>query len=266
MNTETKLSTLSKDCKNYREKLPDLLLEEGYAAAHPELSAHSAGCSPCLEELTSLQQTMAVLSEYKAPEPSAYFDTRLHARLREAQAAAPEGFWERVRSFVQFSTGRSFRPAVAGAPGGRSCPGWRRHVSAGRITTPLSMSLKLRPRSTTSKCWTTTNRPSSRWASSWTFPARKMEKRSRPARLLAARQFGSLTRVRYHGGQIFNGPSVFPLLHANLRSNPDCLTALCKRATLLWSARPSREAYSTTHRQQAGSHPAARTRARHPAA
>jgi hypothetical protein len=115
MNTETKSSQLSKDCQNFREKLPDLLLEEGYAAAHPEWALHSADCPPCLEELTSLQQTMAVLSEFKAPEPSPYFDTRLHARLREAETAAPEGFWERIRSFVQFSTGRSFRPAVAGA-------------------------------------------------------------------------------------------------------------------------------------------------------
>ena len=112
MNSET---TLNKDCKAYRTQLPDLLLQEGYDAAHPELAAHSASCAPCRAELTELRHTFALLDEYKAPEPSAFFDTRLHARLREAQAAAPEGFWERVRSFLQFSTGRSFRPAVAGA-------------------------------------------------------------------------------------------------------------------------------------------------------
>jgi hypothetical protein len=112
MNTET---TLSKDCRNYREKLPELLLEEGYADSHPELLAHSAACAPCLEEYTSLLQTMALLDEYKAPELSPYFDTRLHARLREAQSQAPEGFWERMRSYLTFSTDRSFRPAVTGA-------------------------------------------------------------------------------------------------------------------------------------------------------
>ena len=112
MNTDT---NLSKDCKLYREHLPDFLLDDGYAAAHPELAAHSTGCPPCLYELTSLSQTMDLLSEYKAPDPSAFFDTRLHARLREAQAAPPEGVWERVRSYLTFSTGRSFRPAVAGA-------------------------------------------------------------------------------------------------------------------------------------------------------
>ena len=112
MNTEM---MLSKDCKNYRAQLPDLLLDQNYAAAHPELAAHSAGCPPCLEEFTSMQRTFAVLDEYHAPEPSAFFDTRLHARLREVQNAEPEGLWARVRSYLQFSTGRSFRPAVAGA-------------------------------------------------------------------------------------------------------------------------------------------------------
>ena len=112
MNTEM---DLSKECKTYRAHLPDLLLEEGYAASHPELGAHSAQCPPCLSEMNELQQTFALLDEYKAPEPSAFFDTRLHARLREAQTAAPEGLWERMRSFLQFSTGRSFRPAVTGA-------------------------------------------------------------------------------------------------------------------------------------------------------
>jgi hypothetical protein len=36
-------------------------------------------------------------------------------RLREEQANAPEGWLERWRSRLLFNTGRSFRPAVAGA-------------------------------------------------------------------------------------------------------------------------------------------------------
>ena len=63
----------------------------------------------------SLQETFALLDEWTAPEPSAYFDTRLHARLREEQMAQPEGFFERARSFLLFSTGRHLRPAIAGA-------------------------------------------------------------------------------------------------------------------------------------------------------
>jgi len=115
MNTETDSTNLSRDCKIFRSQLPDLLLEDGYAAAHPELAAHTVQCAPCLTELTEMQRTFALLDEYTAPEPSAFFDTRLHARLRETAAAAPESLWERMRAFLQFSTGRSFRPAVAGA-------------------------------------------------------------------------------------------------------------------------------------------------------
>jgi hypothetical protein len=103
------------DCKTCREHLPDLLLEPGYAQSQPELQAHLDACIECNNELNEMHATIALLDEFSAPEPSPYFDTRLHARLREAQAAAPEGFWERTRAFLTFSTGRGFRPAVSAA-------------------------------------------------------------------------------------------------------------------------------------------------------
>jgi predicted anti-sigma-YlaC factor YlaD len=105
------------DCKACRSHLPDLLLDEGYAAAHPELELHLASCVECRTELSELRATFALLDEFAAPEPSPYFDSKLHARLREAQASEPEGFVERLRSFLLFSTGRSFRPALTGALG-----------------------------------------------------------------------------------------------------------------------------------------------------
>jgi anti-sigma factor RsiW len=105
------------DCRTCRSHLPDLLLDEGFAAAHPELELHLESCIACRTELNELRATFALLDEFPAPEPSPYFDSRLHARLREAQAAEPEGFIERLRSFVLFSTGRSFRPALTGALG-----------------------------------------------------------------------------------------------------------------------------------------------------
>ena len=105
------------DCKTCRSHLPDLLFEEGFAAAHPELESHLESCAECRTELNELRSTFALLDEFTAPEPSPYFDSKIHARLREAQANAPEGFIERVRSFVLFSTGRSFRPALTGALG-----------------------------------------------------------------------------------------------------------------------------------------------------
>jgi len=72
-------------------------------------------CASCRAELAELRSTFALLDEWKAPDISPYFDSRLQARLREAAAAPPEGFWERTRSFLLFSTGRQLRPALAGA-------------------------------------------------------------------------------------------------------------------------------------------------------
>ena len=103
------------DCKTCRNALADLLLDESYAAAHPEVAAHIAACAECRKELEELQATFAMLDEWKAPEVSAYFDTKLHARLREAQALEPEGFWARTRAFLTYSTGHRLRPALAGA-------------------------------------------------------------------------------------------------------------------------------------------------------
>jgi anti-sigma factor RsiW len=102
------------DCKTCRTSLADLLLDESYAAAHPEVAEHMAACAECRTELEELQATFALLDEWKAPEPSPYFDTKLHARLREAQASEPEGFWSRTRAFLTYSTGHRLRPALAG--------------------------------------------------------------------------------------------------------------------------------------------------------
>jgi len=110
MNTAMKLDT---DCKSCRSHLADLLLDDTYIASHPALEQHLAACSSCRTELNELRSTFALLDEYAAPEPSPFFDTRLQARLREAVAAEPESLWERMRSFLLFSTGRSFQPAVA---------------------------------------------------------------------------------------------------------------------------------------------------------
>jgi hypothetical protein len=100
-------------CKQTQERLPDLLLDPASVPAAVE--AHVAVCTVCKGELGSLIATFEALDAWTAPEPSAYFDTRMHARVREAQSAAPEGFFERAKSFLLFSTGRQLRPMVAGA-------------------------------------------------------------------------------------------------------------------------------------------------------
>ena len=103
------------NCKDCRSHLPDLLLDDAYTTTHPEFKEHLDACATCRTELAELRSTFALLDEWKAPEISPYFDSKLQARLREAVEAPPEGLWERAKSFMLFSTGRQFRPAVAGA-------------------------------------------------------------------------------------------------------------------------------------------------------
>jgi len=110
-----KNTNLKIDCKTCRERLADLLLDDSYAAARPEFAEHMADCSGCTAELAELRATFALMDDWTAPEPTPYFDTRMQARLREEIAAAPAGVWERMRSFLLFSTGRGMRPMMAGA-------------------------------------------------------------------------------------------------------------------------------------------------------
>lgn len=105
------------NCKTCRAAFPDLLLDQAWAAAHPEAAEHMAICPACRTEFAELRSTSDLLDSWTAPEPSPYFDARLHVRLREAAAAAPEPLWERVRSFFMFSTRFQMRSALAGALG-----------------------------------------------------------------------------------------------------------------------------------------------------
>lgn len=82
-------------CIEVREEL----IEAGAAPemATAEARLHLAGCSACSEEWKAMQQTMALLDEWQAPEPSPYFSTRLRARVRE-EARQPGGFAARLRA------------------------------------------------------------------------------------------------------------------------------------------------------------------------
>jgi anti-sigma factor RsiW len=101
------------NCKDCRSVLLDLLLD-------PDMLSHAArshikSCPECNQEFKSLEATFALLDTWKAPEPSPYFDQKLAVRLREEQARAPEGWFERLKSRLLFNTGRQFRPALAAA-------------------------------------------------------------------------------------------------------------------------------------------------------
>ena len=103
----------STECRACQAALPDLLFSSS-SPATLAAQQHLLSCEACHEELASLQATSSLLDAWQAPEPSAWFDQRLHARLREAQAAEPEGFLERLRSRLLFSSDRQLRPVLAG--------------------------------------------------------------------------------------------------------------------------------------------------------
>ena len=102
------------NCTICQAALPDLLLDPQSPSALGA-RAHLEECATCREDLRSLEGTFQLLDLWPAPEPTPWFNQRLAARLREETAAAPEGFFERLRSRLLFSTGRELRPALAGA-------------------------------------------------------------------------------------------------------------------------------------------------------
>jgi len=83
------------NCNEIRELLPELAA--GIDAGTPEMNAHLASCAACAAKLQEFKQTMALLDEWQAPEPSPYFDTRLKARLREEMARPAAGWLHWLR-------------------------------------------------------------------------------------------------------------------------------------------------------------------------
>ena len=77
-------------CNETRELMPDLAA--GLAAVTPEVKAHLDACAECAGKLEAFRQTMSLLDEWQAPEPSPYFDVRLRARLREESAKQSAGW------------------------------------------------------------------------------------------------------------------------------------------------------------------------------
>ncbi len=82
-------------CNETRELMPDLAA--GLAAATPEVKAHLDSCAECAGKLEAFRQTMNLLDEWQAPEPSPYFDVRLGARLREERTKQTVGWLRWLR-------------------------------------------------------------------------------------------------------------------------------------------------------------------------
>jgi hypothetical protein len=72
------------NCNEIQERMPDVAA--GLAEFTVEENKHLASCDGCAAKLHEFRQTMALLDEWQAPEPSPYFDVRLQARLREEMA------------------------------------------------------------------------------------------------------------------------------------------------------------------------------------
>ena len=136
------------DCKTCRELLPDLLLEPGRVPG-PQAAAHFSSCSDCEREWLELRATFDLMDEWTAPEPSAYFDARVYAHLREAVHAEPAGLWERLLVMLRLNTGNRLLPALAGAflfllllGGGTVATLWKPQTPA-QVASPAVNDLKI---------------------------------------------------------------------------------------------------------------------------
>ena len=80
-----------------------------------EIRKHLAECAGCTAELAEMEATWKLLDEWQAPEPSAFFDAKLYAKLRTEQAKTPASFLERAKAWWLYNTNLQFRPVAAGA-------------------------------------------------------------------------------------------------------------------------------------------------------
>jgi hypothetical protein len=80
-----------------------------------EARKHVAECDECAAELAGMESTWKLLDEWQAPEPSAFFDAKLYARLRVEQTTAPASFFERAKAWLLYSSNLQMRQIAAGA-------------------------------------------------------------------------------------------------------------------------------------------------------
>ena len=77
------------------DEIKELMLDvaAGAGEATPAMNEHLLGCPDCAGKLAGMRQTMALLDEWQAPDPSPYFDTRLAAQMREERAKPVRAGW-----------------------------------------------------------------------------------------------------------------------------------------------------------------------------
>jgi hypothetical protein len=77
-------------CDEVRDRMPDVAA--GVVQPGTDATKHIENCAACAEQLRTMRATMALLDEWRTPEPSPYFDMRLQARLRE-EISKPQAGW-----------------------------------------------------------------------------------------------------------------------------------------------------------------------------
>jgi anti-sigma factor RsiW len=105
------MERMKNNCNGMESKLADLLLDPESVPA--KVQTHVAECAHCKAEFAELRATMNLLDTWEAPQPSPYFMTRMEARLREERAAAPEGWFARLRDRIAFGPSMHVRPLAA---------------------------------------------------------------------------------------------------------------------------------------------------------
>ena len=105
------MERMKNNCTGMDQKLADMLLDPGAVPA--KVQAHFAECDGCRQQLAELRATLAFLDTWEAPEPNPYFMTRLDARLREERAAAPAGWFARLRARFVYGPSMHVRPLAA---------------------------------------------------------------------------------------------------------------------------------------------------------
>lgn len=105
------------NCDQLKSFLPDLVFDP--SSVPSKVQHHLRACTTCSERFATvqaeMQSTLRVLDEWKAPDPSLYFDVRLKARLQEARQAEPSGFLAQLRARFLYGSGLNLRPAMAAA-------------------------------------------------------------------------------------------------------------------------------------------------------
>jgi hypothetical protein len=106
---KTKLTKTN--CTAMEAKLSELLLDPETAPV--AVKTHVAECEGCRTELDTLRATMTLMDVWEAPEPSAYFMTRMNAQLEEAHRGPRAGWLARLRDRVVFGPSMHVKPLAA---------------------------------------------------------------------------------------------------------------------------------------------------------